>query len=252
MTPCPCAGTNWAWKPASFIRSRAMMWVIDHRATPPMLRLPGSALAAARKSLRVLYGLSFFTARISGVYWKSPDGQELLGLVAHVLHDGLRHDGGRVGADDGVAVGLGPDELRPAHGPAAADLVVDDDLLAEHLLEQRLLEPGRPVGLTARIPDDQVGDGLGGVSVGLPAAALPGDRQGEDAQHHERPRSRAWSAWPCPSTRRRPAPQTTAPSPSRRRRRRVGRFRDPIVRRAQDVAECGRVSRRKGVGRAGG
>ena len=64
----PVGGRICGLMPPSFIRFSAAMWPMDQRATTPMLRLPGSALAAARKSLSVFAGTEGWLRKLSVQY----------------------------------------------------------------------------------------------------------------------------------------------------------------------------------------
>ena len=88
---------------------------------------------------------------------------DLLGGVAGLLLHRLQDDMGDVDPCHEIAVRLGAHQFAPSQSAAAADLVIDDDLLAEDLFEDRLLPAGFPVGLTARIEGHQIGEGLGGI-----------------------------------------------------------------------------------------
>ena len=91
------------------------------------------------------------------------DGGDLVGLVAHVLLQRLQHDVRQVGAHHGVAVARHAVELRPAGRAAGAGLVLDRQALAGELLEHRLLQACRDVGLAARAERDDVVDRLVGI-----------------------------------------------------------------------------------------
>ena len=90
---------------------------------------------------------------------------------------------GQVVAGDRIAVGLGPDQFRPAEGPAAADLVVDGNIHAEDLLQGCLLESGGDVRLPAGVETDVVGDPLAGEFVRRIGRADPD--QGKDGRKND-------------------------------------------------------------------
>ena len=118
----------------------------------PKLSLPGSALALSISSFeRVEAGLGMDDHDVGHVA-DHGDGRE--GLVRVERHLGVeelvdRQDAGR-GQQQRVAVGLGLGHDLRADIAAGARLVVDDDLLAQRLLQAGLDRPRQHVGDAAR------------------------------------------------------------------------------------------------------